>query len=56
MKRFAFVALLAALCFGVASSASATELKVKGNLDVYGIWSANLKTVQIGRASCRERV
>ena len=42
MKRFAFVALLAALCFGVASSASATELKVKGNLDVYGIWSANL--------------
>lgn len=42
MKHFAFVALLAALCFGVASSASATELKVKGNLDVYGIWSANL--------------
>lgn len=42
MKRFAFIALLAALCFGVASSASATELKVKGNLDVYGIWSSNL--------------
>ena len=43
MKRFALVALLAAMLFGVASSASATELKVKGNLDVYGMWSANLK-------------
>lgn len=43
MKRFALVALLAALCFGVAFSASATELKVKGNIDVYGIWSANLR-------------
>ena len=42
MKRFALVALLAAMLFGVASSASATELKVKGNLDVYGMWSANL--------------
>jgi len=43
MKRFALVALLAAMLFGVASSASATELKVKGNLDVYGMWSANLR-------------
>jgi hypothetical protein len=43
MKRFALVALLAAMLFGVASSASATELKVKGNLDVYGLWSANLR-------------
>jgi hypothetical protein len=43
MKRFALVALLAALIFGVVSSASATELKVKGNFDVYGMWSANLK-------------
>ena len=43
MKRFAFVALLAAMLFGLASSASATELKVKGNLDVYGMWSANLR-------------
>jgi hypothetical protein len=32
MKRFALVALLAAMLFGVASSASATELKVKGQL------------------------
>jgi hypothetical protein len=43
MKRFALVALLAAMLFGIASSASATELKVKGNLDVYGMWSANLR-------------
>lgn len=43
MKRFTLVALLAAMLFGVASSASATELKVKGNLDVYGLWSANLR-------------
>jgi len=43
MKRFALVALLAAMLFGLASSASATELKVKGNLDVYGLWSANLR-------------
>jgi hypothetical protein len=42
MKRFALVALLAAMLFGVATTVSATELKVKGNLDVYGIWSANL--------------
>ena len=43
MKRFALVALLAAMLFGIASSASATELMVKGNLDVYGLWSANLR-------------
>ena len=43
MKRFALVALLAAMLFGLASGASATELKVKGNLDVYGLWSANLR-------------
>ncbi len=43
MKRFALVALLAAMLFGIASSVSATELKVKGNLDVYGMWSANLR-------------
>lgn len=43
MKRFALVAMLAAMLFSVASSASATELKVKGNLDVYGMWSSNLK-------------
>lgn len=42
MKRFALVALLAAMLFGVATTVSATELKVKGNLDVHGIWSANL--------------
>jgi hypothetical protein len=42
MKRFALVALLAAMLFGVATTVSATELKVKGNLDVYGMWSANL--------------
>lgn len=43
MKRFALVALVAALLFGLASSASATELKVRGNLDVYGMWSSNLR-------------
>ena len=32
-----------ALCVILATSASATELKVKGNLDVYGMWSANLR-------------
>jgi len=42
MKRFALVALLAAMLFGVATTVSATELKVKGHLDVYGMWSANL--------------
>lgn len=30
------------LCAALAVSASATELRVKGNLDVYGMWSANL--------------
>ncbi len=43
MKRCALVALLAAMLFGLAFSASATELKVKGNLDVHGLWSANLR-------------
>ena len=42
MKRFALVALLAAMLFGVATMASATELKVKGHYDVYGMWSSNL--------------
>jgi len=42
MKRFARVALLAATLCGLAFSASATELKVKGSLDVYGQWSSNL--------------
>ncbi|WP_028577011.1 outer membrane homotrimeric porin [Desulfomicrobium escambiense] len=42
MKRFALVALVAALLFSVVSSASATELKVRGNIDMYGMWSANL--------------
>lgn len=35
------VALL--LCAAMTTNASATELKVKGNLDVYGMWSANLR-------------
>ena len=43
MKRFALVALVAAMVFSLATSVSATELKVRGNLDVYGMWSANLK-------------
>ena len=43
MKRFAFAALLGAMLFGIASGAAATDLKMKGNLDVYGMWSANLK-------------
>ena len=42
MKRFALVALVAALLFSMVTSASATELKVRGNLDVYGMWSTNL--------------
>lgn len=42
MKRFTLIALVAALLIGVASMASATELKVRGHLDVYGMWSANL--------------
>ncbi|KAF5054557.1 hypothetical protein DSECCO2_386880 [anaerobic digester metagenome] len=31
-----------ALCMTLATGASATELKVRGNLDMYGMWSANL--------------
>lgn len=43
MKRFAKVALLAAMMFGFVATASAgTELKVKGSYDVYGMWSQNL--------------
>ncbi len=42
MKRFALVALVAALLFSMVTSASATELKVRGNIDVYGMASANL--------------
>lgn len=42
MKRFALVALLAAMLFGVASVASATEMKVKGSFEVGAEWSANL--------------
>ena len=43
MKRIAFTALLGAMLFGIVSGAAATDLKVKGNLDVYGMWSANLR-------------
>lgn len=43
MKRFTLIALVAALLFGIASMASATELKVRGHLDVYTMWSANLR-------------
>lgn len=50
MKRFALVALVAALLFSVVSSASATELKVRGHLDVYGMWSANLNDFDSDRA------
>ena len=42
MKRFALVALLAAMLFGVASVATATEMKVKGSFEVGAEWSANL--------------
>jgi len=41
MKRFALVALLAAMFFGV-TAASAGELKVRAGMDVYGQWSQNL--------------
>ena len=43
MKRFALVALVAAMVFSLATSVSATELKVRGSFDVYGEWSSNLK-------------
>ena len=43
MKRFALVALLAAMTFGLVSSASATELQVKGSFEVMGEWSANVR-------------
>lgn len=42
MKRFTLVALVAALLFSMVTSVSATELKVKGDFNVYGMWSANL--------------
>jgi hypothetical protein len=42
MKRFALVALLAAMTFGLVSTASAVEMKVKGSFEVMGEWSANL--------------
>jgi len=42
MKRFALVALLAAMTLGLVSTASAVEMKVKGQFDVMGEWSANL--------------
>lgn len=42
MKRFALVALLAAMLFSLASTVSATELKVKGSFEAAGEWSANL--------------
>ena len=42
MKRFACAALLASMLFGAAWSASAAELKTRGNIDVYGQWSQNL--------------
>lgn len=50
MKRFTLVALVAALLFGVATMASATELKVRGHFDVYGMWSANLGDFDDNRA------
>lgn len=50
MKRFSLIALVAALLIGVASMASATELKVRGHLDVYGMWSANLRDFDNDRA------
>lgn len=42
MKRFALVALLAAMFFGVASSVSAGELKARAAMDVYAQFSQNL--------------
>lgn len=42
-KRFILhCAVSMLLCAALAVSASATELKVRGNLDVYGMWSTNL--------------
>jgi hypothetical protein len=42
LRSSVHVALSIALIAVLVSSASATELKVRGNLDVYGMWSANL--------------
>lgn len=42
LRSAVHVALSIALIAILVSSASATELKVRGNLDVYGMWSTNL--------------
>ena len=42
MKRFAKVALLAAMMFGCVATASAGELKARAAMDVYAQWSQNL--------------
>lgn len=50
MKRFALVALLAAMTFGMVSSAFATELKFKGSFEVMGEWSANMRDWDSGNS------
>ena len=42
MRRCIVAALMTLMLVGFASSAFSTQLSVKGNLDVYGLWSANL--------------
>ena len=42
MKRCIVAALMTMILCGIGSSAFSTQLSVKGNLDVYGLWSANL--------------
>lgn len=42
MKRFAKVALLAAMMFGCVATASAGELKARAAMNVYAQWSQNL--------------
>jgi hypothetical protein len=42
MRSALYTALPIALVLIMASTVSATELKVRGNLDIYGMWSANL--------------
>lgn len=42
MRQFAQSAMVVSMLLCAGSGVFATELKVRGNLDVYGIWSANL--------------
>lgn len=42
MRRCIVAALMTMILCGIVSNAFSTQLSVKGNLDIYGLWSANL--------------